>query len=136
MGSSPDPARSPVKEETAAVLLKSLAMLDRALMRLRLSLEQVAGDKAERRAASSAEAEPSRYGIYTATSLEQSLRRFEERFGLPSDEFYDLYEACEELPAGLGRHGANVWAGAWEEFRRLRDHELNSEDVFRTAAAL
>jgi hypothetical protein len=136
---SPVPARSPVKEETAFVLLVALAALVKAVDWVRRPLERAAGAKAERTRPTEDQPKQSRYRIYTATSLEESLGRFEERFGLPSDEFYDLYEAGDPLPEGLSHHGANVWAGAWEEYRRLRDEELHADDVFRpsrTAAAL
>ena len=113
------------------ILVYGSATLVKALDRLRRPLERAAGDKAARTRRSEPQSKTPRYRIYTATSLEESLGRFEERFGLPSDEFYDLYEAGEPLPEGLGGHGAGVWAGAWEEFRRLRDEELHAEDVFR-----
>ena len=127
------PTRKPIKEETAFILLVGVAVVVRLLERLLHPLERAAGEKAERASAATSATPRRGYRIYTATSLEESLGRFEWRYGVASDVFYERYAAGEHLPEGLSRHSANEWAGAWEEFRRLRDEELHAEDVFRPA---
>jgi hypothetical protein len=74
------------------------------------------------------------YLYYSAGSLEQSLVGFEQHFGMTTVAFLEKYER-DELPAGVSRHAANVWAGVAAEFERLQRDVKLPDDLLRAAIA-
>lgn len=56
---------------------------------------------------------------YTAETLEAELREFEQRFGLSSADFYELY-VHNDPPASVPGHDRFVWTDLYREVCRMR----------------
>jgi hypothetical protein len=56
---------------------------------------------------------------YSIESLELALRGFEERFGMSSDRFFEIYQS-DEVPAEIPGFEGFVWADTYQELCRLR----------------
>jgi hypothetical protein len=54
---------------------------------------------------------------YNRASLERALGAFEERYGLPSNEFYEAHLANDERLADLRYSDRNAWASFYREAR-------------------
>lgn len=74
------------------------------------------------------------YAYYSASSLEESLHRFEDHFKLTTPAFTKLYSEGQ-VPDTIPRHAANVWAGLAEEFARLHEHAQDPDELFTAAIA-
>jgi hypothetical protein len=55
---------------------------------------------------------------YTAESLEQVLRSFEDRYGLSSSDFYELHLA-DQLPLEVPGFHRHTWASFYRDVQRL-----------------
>lgn len=55
---------------------------------------------------------------YTVETLEAELRSYEERYGMPSRDFYEKYVSCPV--EGVSGFESSVWAAAYEDVLRLR----------------
>ena len=109
-------------------------MLARALDAAARWIARAGGTRAVARV-EAAELPAPRYAVYTLDSLEQSLRRFEEHFGLQTERFLDDYDRGR-VPDAIPRHSANVWAGLAREQARLRSTQPESPALFSDAVAL
>lgn len=126
------PETTSPRHSPQALVLVALALVAvvEVLDRLARRVAQLGGAEAVARveAASATGGRGRRYHVYTAETLDDTLRALEERYSLSSAELVEAFERGE-LPAGLPRHVASVWASISGEAQRLRESRDHS-DVF------
>lgn len=68
---------------------------------------------------------PRRY--YNAHALERTLQSFEQRFDLPTHDFFEAHQAEEDdssLLSHVPRFERHVWASLYAELRRLNGDDF------------
>ncbi len=55
---------------------------------------------------------------YNAASVERTLRAFERRYGMPSDDFFRCHVAGDPIPAVAAWH-RQAWAGFYRAWLRM-----------------
>jgi len=61
---------------------------------------------------------------YSADSLASVLPKFEEHYGMTSEDFYAAHMADEGLPEGLTGFNRHVWASFYRDVLRFRDRSF------------